>query len=157
MKPFSFATYPILGSDTLKSFFNILAYLLGGFDKNFIVFLIVLLIDFLTNISYYIYEKKYRKILSSKNFLKVLGYFLVLAFANVIDKILVKESMMRQMLIYFFIASMGMSIMELWVKMGIPLPHKIFGVLKELKEEEDGEETLSEKSDSKEGSSLSNQ
>ena len=151
MKPFSFTTYPILGSDTLKSFFNILAYLLGGFDKNFIVFLIVLLIDFLTNISYYIYEKKYRKILSSKNFLKVL------AFANVIDKILVKESMMRQMLIYFFIASMGMSIMELWVKMGIPLPHKIFGVLKELKEEEDGEETLSEKSDSKEGSSLSNQ
>ena len=140
----------------MKYILNILAYILGGFDRTLAVFLIVLLIDFLTNISYYIYEKKYKKILNIKNFLKVLGYFLILAFAVVIDRILVKESMMRQMMVYFFIASIGMSVMELWVKMGIALPHKIFSVLTELKEEEDGTETIGEKSNSEERSSLSN-
>ena len=140
----------------MKYILNILAYILGGFDRTLAVFLIVLLIDFLTNISYYIYEKKYKKILNAKNFLKVLGYFLILAFAVVIDRILVKESMMRQMMVYFFIASIGMSVMELWVKMGIALPHKIFSVLTELKEEEDGTETIGEKSNSEERSSLSN-
>ncbi len=140
----------------LKGIINILSYIIGGFDETFFVLVIVLIIDFLTNICVNIYQKKNSKIINLKYFIKVGGYFLILVFAEVIDKILVKESMMRQMIVYFFVASIGINVMEAWAKIGIALPHKMFSVLKELKEEEDGEETLSEKQDSKEGSSLSN-
>ena len=100
----------------LKGVINILSYIIGGFDETFFVLVIVLIIDFLTNICVNIYQKKNSKIINLKYFIKVGGYFLILVFAEVIDKILVKESMMRQMIVYFFVASIGINVMEACLK-----------------------------------------
>ena len=42
----------------LKGIINILSYIIGGFDETFFVLVIVLIIDFLTNICVNIYQKK---------------------------------------------------------------------------------------------------
>ena len=51
----------------------------------------------------------------------------------VMDKIAGDTGAIRNMVIYFFVANDGISILENWGDMGLPLPQKIFDVLEQLK------------------------
>ena len=44
----------------------------------------------------------------------------------------------RSLVIYFFVANEGISILENWGSMGLPLPKKIFDVLEQIKNEKGG-------------------
>ncbi len=124
---------------------SVISYILGGIDKHLILFITIIISDFLTNFCLAFYNKTIKKFINRKTVIKYLGYILILIFASVIDIIMQNTNMIRNTLIYFFIANEGMNIMENWSKMGLPLPHKIFTILNELKEEEDGKETPSPK------------
>ncbi len=121
-----------------------LSFIFGGFDEAFYVLISTSLIEFITTLCNCLYNKTWKP-LNTKYFIKKIGYFLIIILAAIVDLILSQENMLRLMLIYFLVASDALIILKLWAKMGIPLPHKIFGVLNELKEEEDGNQTPSEK------------
>ena len=125
-----------------------ISYIFGGIDKHFILFITILIIDFLTNICISFYNQKFKTFFNRKMIIKYVGYILILVFAAVIDTIMENENMIRNTIIYFFIANEGIMVMENWSKMGLPLPHKIFAILNELKEEEDGSKTGGQKQDS---------
>ena len=55
----------------------------------------------------------------------------------VMDKIVGDTGAIRTMVIYFFVANDGISILENWGEMGLPLPQKIFNVLEQLKNDND--------------------
>jgi toxin secretion/phage lysis holin len=44
----------------------------------------------------------------------------------------------RNLVVYFFVANEGISILENWGAMGLPLPSKILEVLEQLKKENGG-------------------
>ena len=47
---------------------------------------------------------------------------------------------LRTLVIYFFVANEGISILENWGSIGLPLPKKIMETLEQLKKENGGEE-----------------
>lgn len=110
------------------------SYFLGGFDKPLMILTIIIGIDYLTGICKAIVNKKLNSIVGIKGIIKKVGYLLIVALANLIDEIMGNTSTIRTLVIYFFVANEGISIVENWGKMGLPLPEKLIQVLEQLKE-----------------------
>ena len=62
-----------------------------------------------------------------------------MALAVVIDHLSGETGVVRTMVIYFFIANDGLSILENWGAIGLPLPKKIFELLEQLKNDNNPE------------------
>lgn len=112
-----------------------LVYFLGGWDIALQTLLIVIGLDYLTGVCKAIYNKKLNSTISFKGIVKKIGYLIIVAVAVELDNITGNTGAIRTLVIYFFVANEGISILENWGSMGLPLPKKIFDVLEQLKTE----------------------
>lgn len=112
-----------------------LVYFLGGWDIALQTLLIVIGLDYLTGVCKAIYNKKLNSTISFKGIVKKIGYLIIVAVSVELDMITGNTGAIRTLVIYFFVANEGISILENWGSMGLPLPQKIFDVLEQLKEE----------------------
>lgn len=117
------------------------AYLFGGFDAALLTLGIVMALDYITGICKAIKQKKLNSKAGLLGILKKFGYLVIVALAVVIDRMAGDTGVVRTMVIYFFVANDGLSIIENWGAMGLPLPKKLFEVLEQLKNENDPENT----------------
>ena len=69
--------------------------------------------------------------------MKKVGYLIVVTLAVLLDKITGNTGAIRTIVIYFFVANEGISILENWGGMNLPLPKKIFEILEQLRNEND--------------------
>ena len=108
-------------------------YLVGGFDIAIQSLLIVIVIDYLTGIASAIYNKELSSKIGLKGILKKFCYLLVVALSVVIDKLLGHGGLIRTLVIYFFVANDGLSIVENMAEMNIKLPKKLIDALEQIK------------------------
>lgn len=113
--------------------FSIITYLFGGIDKLFIVLIIFIVIDYITGVCKGIYTKKLSSKTGVKGIIKKFGYLLIVVVSASLDKIINSDELIRNVIIYFFIANEGISIIENWKDMNLPLPKKIIDILERLK------------------------
>lgn len=127
----------------MKNFINFMTgtvltgvlYLLGGWDIALQTLLIVMALDYITGVCKAIYNKKLNSTISFKGIVKKIGYIIMVAVAVELDTITGGTGAIRTLVIYFFVANEGISIVENWGSMGLPLPQKIIDVLEQLKSE----------------------
>lgn len=112
-----------------------LVYFLGGWDIALQILITVVVLDYGTGILKAIYNKKINSAVGVKGIVKKVGYFIIVAVAVILDRIAGNTGAIRTLVIYFFVANEGISILENWGGMGLPLPQKIFDVLEQLKSE----------------------
>lgn len=112
-----------------------LVYFLGGWDIALQTLIIVIGLDYLTGVCKAIYNKKLNSTISFKGIVKKIGYLIIVAVAVELDNITGNTGAIRTLVIYFFVANEGISILENWGSMGLPLPQKVFDVLEQLKTE----------------------
>ena len=108
-------------------------YLLGGFDIALQSLLIVMVIDYLTGIASAIYNKNLSSKIGLKGILKKFCYLLVVALSVVIDNLLGQSGLIRSLVIYFFVANDGLSIIENMAEMNVKLPEKLIDALEQIK------------------------
>lgn len=108
-------------------------YLLGGIDIALKSLLIIMGIDYITGVLSAIYNKKLNSKIGFKGILKKFSYLCIIALSVLIDKVLGQSGVVRTLVIYFFVANDGISILENVGEMGIPLPKKLIEVLEQLK------------------------
>lgn len=111
-----------------------LSYLLGGFDSALKCLIIVIIIDYLTGIICAIYNNTLNSKTGLKGILKKFCYLLIVTVAVVIDEITGETGIIRNLVIFFFVANDGISILENVGKMGINYPEKLKQVLEQLNE-----------------------
>ncbi|MCI8670962.1 MAG: phage holin family protein [Bacilli bacterium] len=114
-----------------------ISYALGGLDSAIITLLIVMAIDYLTGVCKALYNKKVNSMVGIKGIIKKVGYLLIVALSVKLDQIAGQTGAIRTLVIYFFVANEGISILENWGNMGLPLPKKLMGTLEQLKKESD--------------------
>ena len=114
-----------------------LVYFLGGWDIALQVLITVVILDYITGVCKAISDKKVNSSVGLKGIVKKLGYFIIVALSVILDKTTGNTGAIRTLVIYFFVANEGISILENWGGMGLPLPKKIFDVLEQLKNEND--------------------
>lgn len=108
-------------------------YLVGGIDIALQSLLIVIIIDYLTGIASAIYNKELSSKIGFKGIIKKFSYLLVVALSVVIDKLLGQSGLIRSLVIYFFVANDGLSIIENMAEMNIKLPQKLIDALEQIK------------------------
>ena len=114
-----------------------LVYFLGGWDVALQILITVIVLDYITGLFKAIYNKKINSSVGLKGIIKKIGYLIIVAVAVILDKIAGNTGAIRTLVIYFFVANEGISILENWGGMGLPLPQKIFDMLEQLKNDND--------------------
>lgn len=112
-----------------------LIYLLGGIDVAMACLLIAIVLDYISGLI-----KAFEcKVLSSKigmrGILKKVGVLVVVMLAVLIDRVTGETGAIRTLVIYYFVANEGLSIVENLAEAGIPIPKTIKKALKALKKE----------------------
>lgn len=108
-------------------------YLLGGWDIALQSLIIVMIIDYLTGIASAVYNKELSSKIGFKGIIKKFCYLLVVALSVVIDNLTGQSGIIRNLVIYFFVANDGLSIIENMAEMNIKLPKKLIDSLKQIK------------------------
>ena len=108
-------------------------YLVGGIDIALQSLLIVIVIDYLTGIASAIYNKELSSKIGFKGVIKKFSYLLVVALSVVIDNLLGQSGLIRTLVIYFFVANDGLSIVENMAEMNVKLPQKLIDALEQIK------------------------
>ena len=110
-----------------------LVYFLGGWDISLEILVIAVVLDYISGICKAIFNKKLNSEVGLKGIIKKVGYFIIVAVAVLLDRIAGNTGAIRTLVIYFFVANEGISILENWGGMGLPLPQKLTDVLEQLK------------------------
>ena len=110
-------------------------YLIGDMDIAITCLLIAIALDYVSGLI-----KAYEcKILSSKigfrGILKKVGVLLVVMLAVLIDRVAGNTGAIRTLVVYYFVANEGLSIIENLAEAGIPIPKSLKKALKTLKKE----------------------
>lgn len=112
-------------------------YLLGGVDVALQCLLVMIILDYISGIVSAIYNKNLDSKIGLKGILKKFMYLVIVCVSVIIDKIVGNTGVVRTLVIYFFVANDGLSIIENMGKMGIPLPKKLIDTLNQLKNKGD--------------------
>ena len=120
-------------SNVFSVILTTIVYLLGGIDIAIQSLLIVIVIDYLTGIASAIYNKELSSKAGFKGIIKKFSYLLVVALSVVIDNLLGQSGLIRTLVIYFFVANDGLSIIENMAEMNIKLPQKLIDALEQIK------------------------
>ena len=117
-----------------------IVYYLGGLDMALKTLLILMVLDYITGICKSIVNKKVNSIIGLKGIIKKVGYLILVALSFLLDGVVGDTGAIRNLVVYFFVANEGISILENWGAMGLPLPSKIleeeiFGITDEEFEE----------------------
>ena len=122
-----------LFSDICSIILTTCVYLLGGWDVAIQSLIIVMIIDYLTGIASAVYNKQLSSKVGFKGIIKKFCYLLVVALSVVIDNLTGQSGIIRNLVIYFFVANDGLSIIENMAEMNIKLPKKLVDSLKQIK------------------------
>lgn len=120
-------------NDIASVIFTTFVYLIGGFDIAIQSLLIVMVVDYLTGIASAIYNKELSSKLGFKGIIKKFSYLCVVALSVVIDNLTGQSGLIRTLVIYFFVANDGLSIIENMAEMGVKLPQKLIDSLEQIK------------------------
>lgn len=120
-------------NDVISVILTTFVYLIGEFDIAIQSLLIVMIVDYLTGIASAIYNKELSSKIGFKGIIKKFCYLLVVALSVVIDNLLGQSGLIRSLVIYFFVANDGLSIIENMAEMGVKLPQKLIDALEQIK------------------------
>lgn len=112
---------------------TIATYFLGGWDIAIQSLLVFIVIDYITGVLKAIYNKELNSAVGVKGIIKKVGYLLVVSISVLLDKIAGNTGAIRNIVIYFFVANEGLSILENWGNLGLPLPKQLTEALEQLK------------------------
>lgn len=116
-----------------------LTFVLGGWDYALQTLVLVMALDYVTGVCKAIKKKELNSKTGLLGILKKFGYLVIVALSVVLDRLAGNTGAVRTLVIYFFVANDGLSILENWGSIGLPLPKKLFEILEQLKHDNDAE------------------
>lgn len=117
---------------------TMLGYFFGGFDVMMITLLVFMVIDYLSGLINAIIKKKVSSNIGFKGIAKKVLILLLVGSVNLLGIATGIEGL-RYIIISFYLANEGISILENASKLGVPIPQKIKEILEQLKEGESHE------------------
>ena len=114
-------------------------YLYGSIDKLLIALVTFIVIDYVSGIIKAFILKQLSSEVGFKGIAKKILILLLVAAANIVDRLTNSEGLIRSMMCLFFIANEGLSILENCAQMGEKKKKKFKLILEQLKKNNDEE------------------
>ena len=124
----------------LAGFSTTFIYLVGGIDVAIQCLLIAIIIDYISGLIKAFNTKQLSSKIGFKGILKKVGVLLIVMLAVLIDRVTGETGAIRTLVIYYFVANEGLSIIENLGQAGLPIPKAIKNALKALKEQSNEKE-----------------
>lgn len=113
---------------------GLFSYVFGGLDMLLTALLICIVIDYVTGVLAAIYEKRLNSETGFQGILKKVVILLIVAVAYTVGHAVGADSV-RDLVIGFYIANEGISILENAGRMQVPVAKQLASVLEQLKEQ----------------------
>lgn len=113
-----------------------LSYMLGAFDVVLVSLVVLMAIDYITGLIKGIYNKKLSSNAGWHGLLKKVSTLCVVALANVVQHLLGGNVGIRDIVIMFYVANEGLSILENVAEVSTVIPEQLREVLMQLREDE---------------------
>lgn len=110
-------------------------YLLGGWDVSLICLVVAIAIDYVSGIMKAFVMRELSSKIGLRGILKKVGVLMVVMLAVIVDRVTGETGMIRSLVIYYFVANEGLSIIENLGQTGVPIPSSIKKALRALKKE----------------------
>ena len=110
-------------------------YLIGGLDIALVCLLIAIVLDYISGIIKAYMTKELSSKIGLKGILKKVGVLLIVMLSVLVDRVTGETGAVRTLVIYYFVANEGLSILENLGQAGVPIPESIKKALKVLKKE----------------------
>lgn len=123
------------GMSAVLSFF---IYLLGGLDIALECLLIAIVVDYISGMIKAYTTKTLSSRIGYKGILKKVGIIAIVTLSVLLDRITGEHGAIRTLVIYYFVANEGLSILENLAAAGVPIPDVISNTLQNLKNKKEG-------------------
>lgn len=125
----------------INTIFSVIAttfiYLVGGMDLAIITLLIMMCFDYLTGVISAIYNKKLSSKIGFKGILKKVLMLIIVAVATLIDRLIGESGAIRTVVVYYYVANEGISILENLVECNVKFPKKLVEILDQMSKKGD--------------------
>ena len=115
---------------------GILAFLFGQFDMILWALIALIVLDYITGIIKAVHNKKLSSEISFDGLMKKITILVIVALANIIQSIIGSDTAIREIVIMFYIANEGISILENVAAVSTKMPPKIKDILFQLRGEQ---------------------
>lgn len=112
-----------------------LVFLLGGWDVALQCLIVAIALDYVSGIIKAWHTKTLSSRIGFRGLVKKIGYLLIVMLAVLIDRVTGNSGAIRTLVIYYFVANEGLSVLENLSVTNIPIPKVIKKALKALKKE----------------------
>lgn len=116
---------------------TVLIYIFGGLDIALQCLLIAIAIDYISGLIKAYETRTLSSKIGMRGILKKVGLLAVVALGVVIDRITGNSGDIRTLVIYYFVANEGLSILENLAAAGVPIPEFVAKALKVIKNDEE--------------------
>lgn len=123
---------------TLAGIGTFLSFIFGDWDIALQCLVVAVALDYISGVIKAFVNKELSSKIGLKGLLKKVGVFVIVALAVILDKVTGESGMIRTLVIYYFVANEGLSIIENLGEAGLPIPDVIKKALKSLKSESKG-------------------
>ena len=116
-----------------------IGWFVGGIDGFMYALLLFILLDYITGVTAAAIKHELSSEVGAKGIAKKVGELILVGVGNILDKqILQQGAAMRTLVIFFYVANEGLSILENLRKIGVPIPKPLSDLLKKLKDDNNG-------------------
>lgn len=112
-----------------------LIYLFGGIDVALSCLLIAIILDYATGLVKAFVTKELSSKIGIRGIVKKVSILFIVMLAVLIDKVTGETGAIRTLVIYYFVANEGLSVLENLGQAGVPIPQSIRKALKVMKKE----------------------
>lgn len=110
-------------------------YLVGGLDVAMITLLVAIVLDYISGVIKGYVTKQLSSQTGFRGIVKKVAILIIVMLAVLVDRVTGDTGAIRTLVIYYFVANEGLSIIENLGQAGVPIPQSIKKALKALKKE----------------------
>lgn len=110
-------------------------YLLGGWDIALQCLLLAIVFDYVSGMIKAFHTKTLSSRIGFQGILKKVGILLIVMLGVLVDRVTGNTGAVRTLVIYYFVANEGLSVIENLGQCGVPIPSSIKKALKSLNKE----------------------
>ena len=114
---------------------TIFIYLFGGIDVALTCLIVAIVLDYVSGMIKAYNKKQLSSKIGFSGFLKKIGILILVMLSVLVDRVTGNTGAIRTLVIYYFVANEGLSVLENLGESGIPIPNAIKKALKVLKDQ----------------------
>ena len=124
-------------NEWISAIFSVIAttfiWLVGGFDVALSCLLVAIVIDYVSGLIKAYNTRTLSSSIGFRGILKKVGILLIVMLSVLVDRITIDNGGVRTLVIYYFVANEGLSIIENLAQAGLPVPKQLKNALKVIK------------------------